>query len=174
MIDVITIISEETPKHWVGESIRSVKVAADFADGVNIIHSDGVKNHIGKAVSNSLKKSTAEYICFVDDDDMVLPNAFRVMEKHIPNQPSTVFAREFHLLSNGRIRIPNRRHHLAMYHRDILSSISFEEHAVNIPVLMIEAAEKEEDVYDEMSWVYIYRIYRSKAMAIRSMQKIDK
>lgn len=175
MIDVITIIDKRTPRVWITDCIQSINRAKDRCGSIrNTIQTPGVEGHVGQAISNGLKKAKAEYVCFVDDDDLVLPNAFTCLEPYLEKRLAAVFAREFHLLANGRIIMANRRHHLSLYRRDVLESIDFTSLPVNTAPAMIREAESAGPVEDEFSWVYLYRVYKSKAMEIRRDIQIKK
>src|SRR5688500_12079105 len=119
MLDVLITISESTPRKFVSECKRTVRLASDLAQfPVKVIEVPGVPGHIGQAMLAGLSKSKAPYVTWVDDDDMVLPNAFACLDRHFAQQPTAICAREIQLFSNGMLYPVNRRHHLTAFHRD--------------------------------------------------------
>lgn len=176
-IDVITVISPGTKKGYVNQSITATKVAADHSTAVGkIITSDGVPNNIGLAFKNGLKTSTAEYVCWVDDDDLVLPNAFACLERHLASQPAAIFAREIHLYANGHLAFadPKRRHHLTIYRRDVVDRMPLQDYPKFTTQSKIQFVEKNfgHDLIDEYSWVYLYRKYNSAGFYVRQNTNI--
>jgi hypothetical protein len=166
-LDVITIVSSDTPKDWVETCINSVEEAGQMVINNHIV-SDGVEGHIGIAKRNSLKQSNADYVCWVDDDDYVLPNAFSCVTPHLKNQPAAIFTREIHLLCNGKSVHIDRRHHLAVFRRDVLDEMPLEEWPLPTAHMIPFVESHEAPCIDEMSWVYVYRRYISKAMKLRA------
>lgn len=167
MLDVLITISESTPRRFVSECKRSVHVAAGLAQyPVNVIEVPGVPGHIGQAMRAGLMKSTASYVAWVDDDDMVLPNAFTCLERHFSEEPSAICAREIQLLANGMLHPVNRRHHLTAFHRDVVDGVDLRQFPGQPNVAIHQAARS--GAVDELSWVYIWRRRRSPGMHLRS------
>lgn len=165
MLDVIVTISNSTPRNFVNECRRSVKLAAELCPyPVNVIETPGVPGHIGKAMASGVAKSTAEYITWVDDDDFVLPTAFACLEKHYKSRPQAICARELHL-SGIMIRPYNERHHLTAFRRDAVNPAWFERPA-GIRRTMLCA--QMNPVVDVLSWVYVYRIWNSAGFKLRN------
>lgn len=172
MLDIITTVSDHTPVAWVQESLQSVRIAAEHAGfPVNLITVPGVPGHIGQAMMNGMAQATSEYVAWVDDDDFVLPNAFRCLRQHLdPDHPSqrpydAVCAREIHLLANGRFLPHYGRHHFTAYRRSIVSRLDLTPYPSHPNALMHKMCPR---VAHELSWVYVYRIYLSQGLALRS------
>jgi hypothetical protein len=167
VLDVLITVSESTPRHFVSECRRSVRVAAEFAQyPVNVIEVPGVPGHIGQAMLGGLAKSTAPYIAWIDDDDFVLPNAFTCLERHFTATPSAICAREIQLLANGSLRPVNRRHHLTAFRRDVVDTVDLANFPGHGNVALHNAARS--GAVDELSWVYVWRRRRSPGMAVRA------
>lgn len=165
-LDAVVICSEDTPSHFVRPSIDSVEVAAARAGNVNVVVSKGVPGHIGNARRNALDLCKSEYVCFVDDDDLVLPNAFTCLDRHYDSAPSAIHAREIRLLHNGRLQMFNARHHLTAYRRDCLERVDFSKYAAYDKQACHNATDFA--AVDELSWVYVWRVYLSKGAALRT------
>lgn len=170
MLDVITIVSDTTPRQFVTECRASIQRAiAQCPYPVNAIETPGVPGHIGQAMAAGIAASSAEYIAFVDDDDFVLPNAFACLERHFDRKPTAICAREIAWLANGRIVPSDRRHHLTAFRRDIVEAAALEANPATPNVDLHAAAAAQ--VVDELSWVYVHRIYRSAGMKLRGARR---
>lgn len=167
MLSVITTISADTPAAWLSQCRASIKVAAATAGfPVEVVEVPGVPGNIGQARADGLAKSTQPWVCWVDDDDLVLPHAFSCLGGHFAANPTAVCAREMQLLANGILRPSQGRHHLTAYRRDVAAGVPLPEYrALPDRALLIAATP---GAVDEMSWVYIYRMHRSGASALRS------
>lgn len=166
-LDVITIVSAGTPRAWVNECRRSIAQARTYcADWVNAIETPGVPGHIGAAMLGGLARGSADYVCFVDDDDFVLPNAFTCLERHFAAQPTAICAREIQWLATGSLLPVDRRHHLTAFRRDIIDTVDLMKFPGHPNVALQNAASN--GAVDEMSWVYVWRRRRSPAMALRA------
>lgn len=169
MLDCILTISESTPKQWVNEARRTARVCADLCPyPVNIIETPGVPNHIGKAMAGGLAKSTAQWCCWLDDDDFLLPSAFLCLAPHFAGRPDAICAREIHLLANGRLRPMNYRHHLTAFRRDLVDTVDLTQFPATPNAALHKATPNAAHVLD---WVYVHRIRRSPAMALRAQAR---
>jgi len=167
MLDVITIISETTPKGFVEEARRSVRAASELCTvPLNIVETPGVPGHIGQAMRNGLAQCRGDYVAWVDDDDFVLPNAFSCLERHFAVRPSAICAREIRLLANGMLRPQRMRHHLTAFRRDVLDAAPLESFAA-FPNVQLQKIVSDSAV-DELSWVYVYRLRMSAGLALRA------
>lgn len=165
-LDCITIVSDSTPKSFVNECIRSIEVAAKFASyGVNSIITPGVPGDIGLAMANGVAKSTSDWVCFVDDDDFLLPSAFSCLTRHFAASPMAICAREIHLGANGRLVPVDRRHHLTAWRRDVFDHLKLTEIARPLEPLLNFV---EHEAVDEYSWCYVYRMRISEGMKLRT------
>lgn len=178
-IDVITVVSDTTKKGWVNQCLRSVESASQNSDLVRRhIISPGVTGNIGLAFKNSLITSTSDYVCWVDDDDFILPNAFTCVEHHFRDSPAAIFAREIHLYANGHISIgqETRRHHLTIYRRDVIDQMPLEDYPKFTTQSKINYVEQNFPylLVDELSWIYVYRKYNSAGFYVRQDHAIPK
>lgn len=171
MLDVITVVSETTPKGYIGQCRTSIKRAASLCPfPVNVIETPGVPGNIGLAMHGGLAHGDAPYVVWVDDDDFVLPNAFLCLMRHFaggPTGPTAIFAREVALLNNGRLRAQYRRHHLTAFRRDVLERMPMHEYTTYTSMDMRNYCEGLGGTVDELSWVYVYRIWPSPGRALR-------
>ncbi len=163
MLDVITVVSDSTPRGYVQECRHSVRRAAELAGyAVNIIETPGVPGNIGLAMQGGLPLGSAPWVCWVDDDDFVLPNAFRCLARHLTlKRTVAVFAREIAALANGRLVPHAHRHHLTAFRRTLLEDMPMGDYATRTSMHMRQFAEAAGETIDELSWVYVYRIWRS-------------
>ena len=166
-LDVITIISDETPRTFVEQCRQSVRDATHLAPyPVNLIEVPAVPGHIGQAMMDGISKGSAPYVAFVDDDDMVLPHAFACLSPHFEHQPTAVCAREIRLLANGRLMPMNRRHHITAYRRTAIAGVDLQLFPSRPnEALLLACAHGAVDV---MSWAYVYRIWRSAGQRARA------
>lgn len=163
MLDIITLVSENTNNSWVNQAVSSVNEAIKYSEvDCNYIISPGVPGNIRKARLQALKKSKADYIAWVDDDDYLLPNALTNTTKYLNEDYTAIFAREMRLFNNGLFKPNYRRHHFSIYRRDVV------EKALNNNLFWTEFVRyAEQPVMDLYEWVYIYRIYGSPGSVVR-------
>jgi hypothetical protein len=165
VLDVYTIISQGTPRDYVDSCRDSIaRAVAQAPFPVTVIEVPGVPGSIGQARANCMQRGSSPYVTWVDDDDYVLPESFNCLARHFIAQPCAIYAREIELLANGRERRNFRRHHLSVFHRAAIAPVALADYpaAPNQPLHDITA-----DGVDELSWVYVHRIYRSAGMALR-------
>lgn len=165
-LDVLITISEDTPRDWVARACASVRVAAQRAGyPIAVIEVPGVPGHIGEAMFNGSRMGNGDYIAWVDDDDYVLPDAFRCLAKHFELKPTAICAREVQLFNNGTRQDFPHRHHLTAWRRDIVEGTPLLEHPAYPLVPMFKHVEQ--TAVDELSWVYVRRIRLSGGMKLR-------
>lgn len=171
MLDVIVTKSENTSRSYIGECLSSVRRAMSMCSfPVNLIETPGIPGNIGLAMQGGLAHGNNPFVAWVDDDDFVLPNAFICLEKHFEKKPTAIFAREIQLLANGRLRPRNVRHHLTAFSREILEDMPMEKYATHTSLDMrnyVLEHSSEDQLIDELSWVYVWRIYRSPGSILR-------
>jgi len=167
VLDVILTVSETTPSVFVHEARLSATDACQRSRAA-LIEVPGVPGHIGKARLAGLARSTADYVAWVDDDDLLLPNALTCILPHLAAKPVAVFARELHLFANGLLRRNDTRHHLAVFSRDIVDTVPLADFPCYDMPTMVNAASAG---VDELSWVYIRRIYLSAGAALRAQRR---
>jgi hypothetical protein len=167
MLDVLITISENTPKEWVEQCLYSVLVASKRAPYAVQAHQvPGVPGHIGRAMKNGLQRTTKNYVCWVDDDDYVLPEAFVCMAHAFSSKPVAVCAREIELYANGSIEVCNSRHHLTAYSTSWAKQFDLELFRAIPNVLLLNSLP--EDVIDIPEHVYVRRVRASGALALRA------
>ena len=169
MLDVITIISETTPRAFVRQSLDSVRVAANLASfDVSCIRAPGVPGHIGQALREGLNRSSAPWVCFVDDDDFVLPNAFECLAGAFASEPAAICARELHLFANGYLTPARRRHHLTVYRADVAQRLPLQRMPNFTPFIGHAQAAARGLIVDVLNWVYVYRRRLSAGLQVRA------
>lgn len=167
MLDVVVTISKDTPAAWVRQCLRSCEIAATTAGySVRIIQTPGYPGHIGEAMAEGFAKTDASYVAWVDDDDFVLPNAFRCLAPHFSTQPAAICAREVQLFVNGQLIPQDRRHHLTAFRRSTIEQADLVRYPSFPNVALHHAAA--DNIVDELSWVYVYRRYRSPGSYVRA------
>lgn len=169
-LDVVTVVSDTTPKSYVAQCRASVRRAvAACPYPVNVIETPGVPGHIGEAYRGGYELGQWPWVTWVDDDDFVLPNAFSCLSEAI-EQPDTdaIFAREILLGARGQMVPIDRRHHLAVYRRDALASFDWDAHPARLSVAMQSAVVAPDRCRDVLAWVYFYRQRLSGGMRLRN------
>lgn len=168
-VDIVVIVSPDTKKQWVNQSISSAKTAINMADAykLNLVIAEGIPGSSSKAIKSAVQKSKADYICFIDDDDYALPNAFTSTLCRIKEEPAAIFPREIHYsVCNGLFSYNEQRHGMGIYRRDVLESQKIDTEPT--VYLASYATEEYGNIIDIMQWVYIHRIYDSKCRKIRA------
>lgn len=166
LLDILITISPETPAAWVNEAVRSCMLAASEARyAVNVIKVPAVKDHIGQAMANGLKLSTAPFVAWVDDDDWVERNAFAILGMPLSRSPVAVCAREIVHYANGHTIVNPNRHHLTAYSSQYAKTQGIEQFASAPNAALLGRLPS--NVIDLQDAVYNYRLYRSKGMLLR-------
>ena len=157
MLDVLLTVSEDTPRSFVAKCSSSVEEAARLAGfPVNVIVVPGVPGSIGDAMANGVARAENPYVCWVDDDDFVLPNAFSCLGPALRAGAPAVFARELHLMANGHLLMPDRRHHLTAVRTEIAQAAPMRDNPGFTMFDLVRLGEQAGGI-DELSWVYVYR-----------------
>lgn len=166
MLDVLVTVSLDTPRLFIATCLESVKRAAEFAPfKVNTIIVPGVPGHIGRAMMNGLARSTGQYVCWVDDDDYVLPNAFDAIADALAERPVAVCAREVEMYANGTFKPCENRHHLTAYRADWVNQHDLLPFRATPNVALLTRLPT--DAIDVPAWVYIRRNRVSGGMKLR-------
>lgn len=153
------IVSPLTPKEWVSQARASIHEAISKSGFPVAFHEvSAFPGHIGRARRAGFSAGNHPYVTFVDDDDYVMPNAFSCLQSALDARPKAIFTRET-VLQNGMMGSTDRRHHLAVYRRDIVESFDFEAWpAYDAMALRTHAEGFEGDVIDLEDAVYVYRL----------------
>lgn len=171
-LDVLITVSDSTPRTYVTQCRNSVAVAAARAGyPVNVIEVPGVPGHIGRAMANGFAMTSAPYVSWVDDDDMVLPNAFSCLQRHFEANPAAIFARELRVYPNGAMIPTMGPHHLSVWRRDILETVDYTNDPAR-PYMHLYHEVQEHTVAHEESWVYLYRVRKSDAFKLRAKHPV--
>lgn len=167
MLDVVITVSDTTPPEYLEECRRTVAYAASIAGyPVRVIEAPGVPGHIGEALWYGFAVTSAPYVAWVDDDDFVLPAAFTCLKKHWKREPEIICTRELHLEQN-RVTPYQNRHHMTVFRRDILEKNAATWFAPASGLNRCYMTKGFSDVVDELSWVYVYRIWNSPGRKLR-------
>lgn len=170
-LDVIVMVSRSTPAQWVSQSVASVFQASRQAGYEVRLHiTKGVPGHIGQAMLGSLRRCTADWVAWVDDDDYVAPDAFSCLQRHFAAAPTAVCAREVHVLANGMSVPQHGRHHLTAYCRDAIRHIDLSLYPSRPNVALLQAVDQ--GAADESSWIYFHRKYRSAGLRLRGQTTV--
>lgn len=128
MLDVHVLVMDYTPKEWVAQCRASLEAAAACAGFPVYLHFlPGIYGHLGQARRAGYSRGAAEYVTHVDDDDYVLPGAFVSLLPHMRAGATAITTGETIELEDGSTRaIPDRKHHLAVFRRDYIDTLTLE------------------------------------------------
>lgn len=166
-LDVHVLVSKDTKTEWVDQCLDSINVAINHCDfQINLYVIEGIPGHIGKGREIGYLKGNSKYVTCVDDDDFILPNAFKEIKPYIEKEIPAIFVRQYHL-QNGKMIIGKQRHHLCVYRRDVL--INHSKYPFMEDVAQISHIIKNYEYYDLNIPLYVHRLYRnSKARTLRN------
>lgn len=165
MLDVLTSVLDTTPTEWVGQCVLTVADAARRAGyPVRHIVAPGHAGHMGLARERAFRLSSAPWVCFVDDDDYVLPNAFACLRPHFDAGPDMICTAERQLYNNGRTAPGLRRHHLTVFRRDKVEGFDFAAHAADPDTPLRQTCGT---VVDVPEVAYVWRRYLSAGFKLR-------
>jgi hypothetical protein len=159
MLDCHIIVSADTPRDWVAQCLDSVHAAAECAGYPVHVHTvSAVPGHIGRARAAGYAIGDQPYVTSVDDDDYVLLDAFAVLRPALDAGPDAIYTRET-TLQNGYPRVTDRRHHLAVYRRELLHGFDFGRWpAYDAMALRTHVERQARAVVDLPDAVYVYRL----------------
>lgn len=159
MLDVAINLAPWTPPQWAEQCMASVHAAAQVATfPVRIVTAAAVAGHIGNARKAVLRKCTAEYVAFVDDDDFVLPNAFMCLLPGMVAGHAAVCARHIKRGAGMPDIKVRSRHHLTAFKREYLKAVNWVELPGGGFRQLIDNAPSVLDVHE---FVYIRRTDRA-------------
>jgi len=165
MLDVIVMRSIDTPAPLVANCLESIKIAqSKAAYPINVIVHDGVMGHLGEGMTMGLARSTNRYVCWVDDDDYLLPHAFTAIENALFNLPPALCARELSLYANGHLAHCDQRHHLTVYRTSWVKQFDLSPFKATPRVFLLKKLPP--DTVDVMVWVYVHRERLSGGMKL--------
>jgi glycosyltransferase involved in cell wall biosynthesis len=168
LLDVLVTVSKDTPEEFVQVSKNSVDAAVKKACyPIQVITVPGVPGHVGQAMMNGLKLSTAKYVCWVDDDDWVVPRAFAILTDALATEPTAVCTHEMRTYKNGHQERFGGRHHLVAFKAAWIKDQDLTPFkATPLTYLMKHLPN---DVIDIPDPVYFYRIRQSSALKLRRL-----
>lgn len=163
MLDVHILISQDTRPEWVGQCLLSVHAAVEQAGyPVNVYTLPGVPGHIGRGRALGYAMGTGQWKTYVDDDDYVLPHAFKVLRPHLDSDVAVIFPRE-HAEQNGKLHpftIPC--HHLITYQADVVQLVNHEDWAAMGDVMLSQLARRDpRGSLDLDDALYVNRVYHA-------------
>jgi hypothetical protein len=122
MIDVHVLTLPADNPEWLEQCIRSIHDAAATAPFlVRLRVLPGEQGHIGRARAAGYAIGDQPYVTFVDSDDYLVPDAFSLLARALQDKPKAVFTHEY-TLQGGVTRLRERKHHLAVYRRDVATA----------------------------------------------------
>lgn len=168
MLNVVVTVSESTPKEWVDECLASVAEASRVASfPVTTIVVPGVPGHIGAAMTAGLAQATADYVCWVDDDDYVLPQAFSCLTGALRAGAPAICSRETELYANGYVEQCHARHHLTVYRTAWVRQHDLLPFRATPNVALLKRLPL--NTVDVLEWNYMRRHRLSPGMGLRGM-----
>jgi hypothetical protein len=165
MLDVHVIISRETHPHWVRQCLSSIHIAMALAPFPVMLRTFcGHPGHIGLGRAEGYGAGNFPWVTCIDDDDLVLPEAFANLSRGLESDKYAVSTLEIEMRNNA-FRIGGKRHHLNVYRRDqIIDHTPWE---CCGDVAQIKAI-PDDEWFDGTSPGYLWRVYEgSKARALR-------
>lgn len=165
MLDVHVIISSDTPRAWVTRCVSSIRLAMGRAGFPMALHQvDGRRGHIGAGRALGYAQGDYPWVTCVDDDDLVLPNAFADMAPCFRHNVDAVGTLEIEM-RNDSFRTGGHRHHLTAYRRSALIDHSAWACCGDVAQVRAIADGRWRDVPNPG---YLWRVYEgSKARALR-------
>jgi len=98
-VDTHALLLPETNQNWWDECRATLK-----NEPINLLTTDGIRGHIGKARAKGFQLGESPYISFVDPDDLVIPGAFSACIKTLEAHPDAcgTYTDEILIESSGR------------------------------------------------------------------------
>ncbi len=170
MLDVHILTMPDTRRDWQDQCIASVELAASLADYPVHVHvMPGVPGHIGRARANGYAAGSAPWKTYVDEDDYVRPNAFKVLGAHFDSDAVAICPRES-VEQNGRLHgFTVGRHHLIAYRADFITAFPHADWVCMGDVMAtVQANKAPGGVLDIEDALYVHRVYyASRARNLR-------
>jgi hypothetical protein len=147
------------------ECINSVFCAVErarFEVRVRVV--EGVQGHIGQGRAAAYAQGYFPYVTCVDDDDWVLPHAFRAMKEALSNGDALAISTPERIERNGCMSDGKQRHHLIAYRRDVIIDHADWPCCGDVAQM---AAIPEDAWIDLLEPQYVHRVYESPARLMR-------
>lgn len=159
MLDVHILLHHSQPD-WLEECRRSINAAVEAAGYPVAVHwLEGKDGHIGQGRAKGYALGIHPYVTCVDDDDYLLPCAFRNLREGIEGNHVAISTLELRL-QNACFTKGRQRHHLIAYRR-----ASLIDHAAWPScgdVAQIESI-RPDDWFDVERPGYVHRLYSHSA-----------
>lgn len=165
MLDVHILTLPTSNKKWFAQCLASVEEARLRADyEVNVFVTDGVEGHIGKGRKKGYALGNSPWKTYVDDDDYILPEAFKVLGQHLHKDVTAIAPRE-HVEQNGMLhKFTKPRHHLVTFKSEFINAIDWDDWIHYGDVLAVNLAQKPPHSLLELDDVlYVHRVYLQSA-----------
>jgi hypothetical protein len=165
MLDVHILTMPDTSKAWTEQCLYSTFEAvhmAGFPVSVHVV--PGVIGSIGQGRAHGYALGHYPYVTCIDDDDYVLPYAFRNMNEALEDGRWTAIATPENIERNGYMLAGKIRHHLIAYRRE--SIIDHRPWKCCGDVRQMHSID--ESAWFDLNHVgYVHRVYESKARLMR-------
>lgn len=128
MLDIHVLILPGLPEEWIQQRRDALNAAVASAGFPVFVHEvEGIPDHLGASRKLGYSQGDQPYVTHVDHDDYVLPNAFSVLHAHIMGNAPVITTGEIVIRENGnRTYLHESRHHLAVFRRDVINTVSYE------------------------------------------------
>lgn len=126
-LDVHILVSKDTNRDWIDQSIQSAKTAIQNVKDydINLFIVDAIPNHIGKSRKRAISLGNSKYVTAIDDDDYVDEKHFLNIVEKLKCDPDVVYFGEI-WIQNGHYEYhPDIQHHWVM-RRTIAEQINFD------------------------------------------------
>lgn len=162
-LDVHVLVLPDTRQDWQSQALASVRAAAQLADYPVHVHVvPGSREHFGLARGAGYAAGSAPWKTYIDEDDIVLPDAFQVIGRHLEGPEAAILPREY-VQQNGVILAKTmRRHHLPVYRTDAIAGFDFGAwRAMTDVAALFQVMTDPRGHKDLMDHIYIHRVYAS-------------
>lgn len=161
-LDVHVLTASDTPCDWQNQCLVSIRNAVKYATFPVHIHVvDAIPGNQGAARAAGYAAGTAPWKTYVDDDDIVLPDAFEILGRHLEvTDAAAVMPREYAMQNGQIITRMHRRHHLNCYRADVVQAFDFGAwKAMADLALQLSTMRDPRGVLDIDDAIYIHRLY---------------
>lgn len=120
MLDVHILLLNKN-EQWVEECLKSAKIACINAGYPVKVHCiPGIKGNLCVARQRGYSLGQYNHVTYIDDDDYIFPNAFKVLREGLDANKKAIFTKEL-MIKDGIVKQQiYTRHHLAVYRRDMI------------------------------------------------------
>jgi glycosyltransferase involved in cell wall biosynthesis len=174
-LDVHVLYLPTNNKVWFEQCRKSIDEAVSNAGfEVNVFYLPGVRGDLASARQAGYAKGKSRWKTFIDDDDYVLPEAFRDVGKYLSMEVAAVFPREYVWQNEKLHQGTQGRHHLPIYSSEFLKAVEFCEWRNLIDVAIKEEALRHSSgVLDVDDVVYVHRLYKNSSARVLRRNAVD-